>query len=60
MVPRLEVERPFRRPSKVCMHTHTHTHTHTPRRLLKTLWSDWRRALAGNTQLIVNTELINT
>ena len=55
-VPRLEVERPLGRPGKVCMHTHTHTHT----RLVKMLWSDWKSALAGNIQLMVNTELINT
>ena len=36
----------------------THTHTHT--RLVKMLWSDWKSALAGNIQLMVNTELINT
>ena len=57
-VPKLEMEKPLRRPDKVCTHIHTQMIGEDA-----TEWGvsrGWRSAVAGKVQLIVNTELINT
>lgn len=57
-VPKLEMEKPLRRPDKVCIHIHTQM---TGEDAMEWWVSrGWRSVFAGKVQLIVNTELINT